>query len=187
PAPSLDVRPEYAAHAWKAVDVLALAPAVLGLGPLGGPLEIAQRGACLDRRAADAARDRRLDLAADGGDGRLVDLSESTLDLAHVDAGLALGAERERAQVTVAEPAGDIACALGRGEGLLVLTLEAELERADDVDPAVDDRVVDALEETVCAVQPGGSDRVGCPEEVLLTKQGRRGRRPDRVAGLDVG
>src|SRR4029079_806131 len=84
-AQALHLGPGHTAQPGKAVDVLAPAPAILGLGPLRGPLPVAKGRTRLDRRATDAARDRGLDFAADRGDRRLVDLGEALLDIAEMD------------------------------------------------------------------------------------------------------
>ena len=78
----LHVGTEEPAHAREAVDVLALAPSVLGLGPFERAPHVADPGAGLDRGAEDAARHRGLELAADGGGGRLVGQRQALLDVA---------------------------------------------------------------------------------------------------------
>src|SRR5438105_6551168 len=98
---ALRLRSIQATHAREAADVLALAPTVLGLDPLAGPLLVPDSRAGPDRRATDRAGSKWLDLAGDGRDSSFVDEGEPFIDPAEVDEGHALRAHGDRLEAAV--------------------------------------------------------------------------------------
>ena len=81
PSKAHDLGVLHPAQTGEARDGLPAAPALGGVGPLGGPAVIGQALAGSDHAAVDNTGGERAELAADGSDHRLVQQGHPFLDL----------------------------------------------------------------------------------------------------------
>ena len=178
----LDLGPIQPAHAGVAGDALPLAPAVLGIGPFGGPSPLAEVGACPDRRAADAPGRLRLELAADGGDACLIDHRHALGHFATGDEGEAMLGLRHRGEIAVAQPSRDVLGLDRLGQRQLEVSGERRPEPLRDRQPPVAGVLRDAGEQAIRPLQPGAGHRVAAAVEVVAGQLDGHHRRGLRLA-----
>jgi hypothetical protein len=173
--------PVHPAHAGKGRHRVRLAELACSVRPLAGAVEVGDVAARADRVAVDDQGRVRIELAAQGGDARLVEQRAALGELSLLDERIALPLDGADLEAAVAEPAPDVFRLLRLREGALdvvmVERLQPELEREVSVGCGL--RL--GLEQALRSLEPTVGDGALQLDVVVVRELRRDVRRPRSV------
>src|SRR5215208_2868702 len=159
-----------AAGAGEATRLLDVAPLIRKLGPLPGPLEVTDAVRARDSRAVDDGRRERIEVTGQRRRRSLVEQRQTAVELSEVDERSALGDDRERLQIRVAEALAELVGGLRVRERLLELPRPPGVDAADERGLAVLERLGLGREDPLSLGEPAVEDGDVPPAQVVERK-----------------